>query len=292
MTNLTWLDDVRKWLVRNALPPSYIQRFIGELSDHLEDLKEEIISTNANVCSRLGQPEQVAEAVVVAYQRRTFLGRHPVAAFLVFAVSSPVSLIALISLAIVGWLVFDEACNRLGGTDHLLMPLRKFEPATSLVLPYVLSLLTVVIPCTLASIFSCKLAKRLRIGRKWMLLSCAILGVTALPFWFAVELSDIPGQSRVMCRLGIPQSIGHIGELPNFILWDFCHFLNVIQFLVPLAIGWWFMRRKPRPGPDPTCRVRACLKCLPSPFGRGAGGEGFAGCTARCPALSCNPPSP
>ena len=40
MANQPWLDEVRERLARQALPPSYIQRFMEELSDHLEDIKE------------------------------------------------------------------------------------------------------------------------------------------------------------------------------------------------------------------------------------------------------------
>ena len=41
MANQPWLDEVRQRLAKHALPPSYVQRFTEELSDHLEDLKEE-----------------------------------------------------------------------------------------------------------------------------------------------------------------------------------------------------------------------------------------------------------
>ena len=84
MANLPWLDEVRRRLAKRGLPPSYVQRFAEELSDHLEDFKEENMSTEADVYSRLGKPEQVANAAVAAYRRRSFLGRHPTAAFLVF----------------------------------------------------------------------------------------------------------------------------------------------------------------------------------------------------------------
>ena len=61
-----------------------------ELGDHLEDLKEE--NVEADAISRLGEPDQVAESAVGAYRRRSFLGRHPTAAFMVFAISPVVPL--------------------------------------------------------------------------------------------------------------------------------------------------------------------------------------------------------
>jgi hypothetical protein len=101
MANLPWLDEAQERLARYALPPTYIQRFVDELTDHLEDLKEENMSTQAAMCSRLGKPGQVAEAAVTAYRRRSFLGRHLI---LVFAISPVVSLIVLFlaSLALIG----------------------------------------------------------------------------------------------------------------------------------------------------------------------------------------------
>ena len=80
MANLSWLDDVRQRLARQrVLPPSYVQRFVEELSDHLDDLKEESMEVDA--ISRLGEPEQVADAAVAAYRRRSSPGRHPTVTF-------------------------------------------------------------------------------------------------------------------------------------------------------------------------------------------------------------------
>lgn len=241
MANLPWLDEVLGRLAKRGLPPNYVQRFAEELSDHLEDITEETMSTEANVLSRLGEPNQVAEAAVTAYRRRSFLGRHPTAAFLVFGLSPIVLLVALFALVLVGMLAFKEVCERLGGDmGYLLRKLRQFEPVTSAVMPYVLSLLTVVIPTVLASILYCKLAKRLGIGKKWILLSCVALAATALfPIW-SVKFSDLPGQSALRLGTWNPQSIW---QLPHFIIGSFCNPQQLLQFLIPLAIGWWFLRR-------------------------------------------------
>ena len=116
MANPLWLDDVRERLADKRLPPKYVRRLLDELSEHLEDLKEENMSTEANAYSRLGEPEQVAQAAIITYRRHSFLGRHPVATFLVFAVSPIVPLVALVVL--VGALVWGsvEVCDRTRGT--------------------------------------------------------------------------------------------------------------------------------------------------------------------------------
>jgi hypothetical protein len=234
MANPSWLDDVRKRLFRQGLPPSYVQRFMDELSDHVADLKEENMEGDA--VSRLGEPEQVADNAVAAYRRRSFLGRHPTAAFLVFGLSPVVSFIVLSVLA-AG--LFELCCVRLWGTN--LAGLRHFGPWAVPAMPYVMSLLTVVIPCILASILYCRLAWWLGIGKKWMLLSCAMLAVLGSMSYCFVNLSPLPGHHALLWGGGIPITIGQLASV-------FCRPRQLLQFLVPLAIGWWFLRRKPDQG--------------------------------------------
>ena len=54
MESQPWLNRVRERLARQLLPPSYVQRFVEELSDHLEDVKEDGMDHNSS--SRLGEP--------------------------------------------------------------------------------------------------------------------------------------------------------------------------------------------------------------------------------------------
>jgi hypothetical protein len=107
-------------------------------------------------------------------------------------------------------------------------------------MPYVLSLLTIAVPSIVASIFYCKLGHRLGIGKKWILLACMVVAVFAAMPCCSVKLSDIPGESALRWGVLNPHSITHVSE---FIIWVFCRPLQLTQFLVPLAIGWWFMRR-------------------------------------------------
>jgi hypothetical protein len=235
MANQPWLDEVRTRLADQALPPTYIKRFVEELSDHLEDVTEETMGPEIDAYSRLGEPKQVAEAAVVAYRRRSFLGRHPTAAFLVFGVSPVVSLLGLFILAYYSVYLFFIANDQLGGNINL----RRFEPAASVVMPYVLSLCTIAIPSVLASIFYCKLINRFGIGKKWILLSCVVLAVVAAIPCCSVKLSDLPGESALMWGAWNPESLG---QLSQSIVWV-CRPLQLLQFLVPLATGWWFLRR-------------------------------------------------
>jgi len=152
MADSSWLDRVRERLARQLLPPSYVQRFMDELADHVNDLKEE----NMKAVSRLGDPEQVADTAVAAYRRRSFLGRHPTAAFLVFAIS-PVVTWCVVALAVLSVL-------QLFWQGH-------FNEYFSLI---------IVFSSIFAAILCGELAVWFGIGKRWTLASCAVLGAIAL----------------------------------------------------------------------------------------------------------------
>ncbi len=82
-SNQPWLDDLRRQLVRRNLPGKYVQRFIEEAADHLEDLTEETMEeADFDLNTVMGETRHVAEAAVATYRQRSFLGRHPAAALL------------------------------------------------------------------------------------------------------------------------------------------------------------------------------------------------------------------
>jgi hypothetical protein len=158
------------------------------------------------------------------------LGRHPTAAFFLFAVSPIVSMIALFLLACVA---MDMTFKQLG-----LCPERGFSTqpgALALRLTrYASTLITVVIPAIIASVVYCKLAMRLRIGRKWMFVSCAVLAIMAMLPRFCVWTELVNGYYKMWFALSLPGNG-----------WDFhISVLQLVQLAVPLAIGWWFMRRQ------------------------------------------------
>ncbi len=240
MANRPWLDEVRRRLARNGLPPTYVQRLVAELTDHFHDLKEETMSTEAGVYSRLGAPEQVAAAAIVAYRRRSFLGRHPSAAFLTFAVS-PVALLLVLLLGLGGAMYgADRFFDMIAPGDYFGDSLRHLGPGGRAALPYVMSMLIPVFPCILVSIFYCQLARRLSLARKWMLLSCGVLAIIAGTFVWSAKFSETPGQSALLLCVGIPYPL-RIADLLKMIVWIFIHPMRIAQFVAPIAIGCWFM---------------------------------------------------
>jgi len=230
MVNSSWLDDVQKRLAKHALPSSYVQRFIAELSDHLVDLKEEGMDQNSS--SRLGKPEQVADTAATAYRRRSFLGRHPLAKFLVFGISPIMSLVALVALVIGVLVILPEGWDR-----PMFAALDQFGPSASVLEAYLGSVLVVVIPSILVSILYCWLAGRSGTGKKWMLLSCVMLAVlAALPVCTA-RVSSVWADCWMRIGLWRPDGIGHFY---SFFSWTFCRPQQFMQFLVPLTVGLWF----------------------------------------------------
>ncbi|MGA2797245.1 MAG: hypothetical protein ABSE63_06700 [Thermoguttaceae bacterium] len=230
MANLPWVDELQKRLRRHALPPTYVQRFVEELNDHLQDIKEEDMSTEADVFSRLGAPQQVAEAAITAYKRRSVIGRHPAAAFLVFAVSPILSLIALSMLILVGLVLLNGICSWLG---FKILDAKPIGELGSIIINYLMSSLIIITPAIIANVLYCKIAKGLSLGRKWMCVSCVMIAVTASLAFIQVKFSSVPGNNVLTLGIGIPWLNGWI---PSF--------SQILQFIVPLGIGCWFMRNK------------------------------------------------
>jgi len=233
MANQPWLDEVRAGLVGHALPPAYIRRFMDELYNRFQDIMEENMSTEAGVLSRLGEPSQVAKAAVTAYRRRSFLGRHPVAAFLVFGVSPIVSLILVFVLNVLGiaaiFKIFEPCLMSIGDPHRTTPP----GPVGLAATDYLFSLLYIIIPAVLTTVLYCKLAKWLGVARAWMVASCVVLAIMVIPCWHTTVVGAGPG---VVVELWIPGLHGQSWMPPSILP-------PLLQILVPVAIGWWFMRR-------------------------------------------------
>lgn len=224
MGSRRWFHELRARLVSQGLPPQYVHRFLEELTDHFHDLKEESMSQSIDPCARLGEPQQVAEAAALAYRRRSRIGRHPVAAFLVFAVSP---LLSLVAGGVAGLFLLTAAARGLGFIDE---DGHHFGATAAAYLPYLLSATTIVLPAALLTALYYRVARWTGISRGWILVSCLVLSVLTGLAICQVTLSDIPGQSSLTVGLGVPPD-GH-----------------VLQALVPLTLGVWLWRRTRSPG--------------------------------------------
>jgi hypothetical protein len=77
MVSPLWLEELRKQLDRQKLPPLYIERLIQELRDHYDDITQEnIVSAepekNIAAHERMGQPAPLAEVVAEEYRKAPF----------------------------------------------------------------------------------------------------------------------------------------------------------------------------------------------------------------------------
>ena len=91
MANPPSRDALRTELEQRGLPPAYIERLLGELDDHYNDLLEERSSSMGaarkldfeadDLQKRLGEPTQLAIFAAEQYRARSFWGRHPIVTF-------------------------------------------------------------------------------------------------------------------------------------------------------------------------------------------------------------------
>jgi hypothetical protein len=218
MDSPPWFDELRSRLVRQGLPTDYVRRLVGELNDHFQDLKEETMHTDVEAYAQLGKVEEVARAATTAYRQRSFLGRHLWAALLVFVVSPVALSIVAMPVAIFAayWFgrglgYWDQAGVHLGAWGRTL-------------LPYGLTLAAIVLPAALLCLFYCRVAQRIGLGRRWMLLSCGVLAVFAAVAHCQVLL-DPSGHGTLTVGLGAHD------------------LLQLAQPVLPVILGGWFLRR-------------------------------------------------
>src|SRR5271166_5006038 len=90
MVSPAWREELNEELIRQGLPPSYIERLTQELSDHFNDVMEESMSMEAEqsslVAERVGQPSSLAAAAVTEFHKRAYTRRHPIVTFAILPV--------------------------------------------------------------------------------------------------------------------------------------------------------------------------------------------------------------
>jgi hypothetical protein len=225
-----WLRELRAELGRRKLPPLYVERFVGELSDHVNDVLEDPMSTDAKdlhgVFDRLGAPRRVADAAAREYRQARFSGRHPV---LVFVVLPILALPVLWAAAIVALVA---AIKLLGLESGRVVTSEAAWRWADAVVPYVVVGL-MVIPIALAAAFFCRLAARSAVSWKWCLIACVLLAVIG---GMAMAQFALPTDtSRGTLRFGFGVQMRPSAS-------------QMLQFLLPLAIGGWAIWRQTKGG--------------------------------------------
>ncbi|MEN6407246.1 MAG: hypothetical protein ABFC77_12340 [Thermoguttaceae bacterium] len=223
MAKRPWLEAIGRRLLAGGLPPAYIRRLTNELADHFDDLTEDVMSKDAEVVSRLGEADQVADAAIAAYERRTFFGRHPSAKFLVFGVSPMVAMFLVFVSACLGIVAVGAIFERCGVCLSGKGCLGGVDPAF---LGWGFSVITTIVPAALLTFFYCRIAGQSAIGKKWMSASCIMVAFVAMLPFHRILLSEVPGKSIWTIGLGVPPSL-----------------LQCVQLSIPLAVGLWFVCR-------------------------------------------------
>src|SRR5438128_2285790 len=113
MTNPPWLEEIRKQLEEQQLPPQYIERLIQELRDHHDDIAAEHMSmepdkSNADA-ERLGQPAHLAQVAADEYRLHSPLYSHTQKAPFIWLFSTV--LVALVFVTVGLLLLFDESSD-------------------------------------------------------------------------------------------------------------------------------------------------------------------------------------
>ena len=220
MQSQRWLESVREQLVARRLQRDYIERFVDELADHFHDLTEESMKSEQEAILRLGEPTQVAKAAARAYHRRTFLGRHPVVAFLTFGIS-PFFVLAIVFIAEI--LLVCKICDHFG--DGYFFPRRvRYLGWSRTGLELAFSFAFLIAPTILLIAFYQRLAKHTFAARRWIALSCVGMLVIAFFTHFSVGFAWKGHQSY----LGI-----YLSRSPGL--------LQYVQCAVPIALCCWLV---------------------------------------------------
>ena len=226
MDSKHWLSQLRAELARRKLPPQYVERFVVELSDHVTDFLEDRMSTDAKdlhgVFQRLGEPGQLADSAAKEYRKGRFSRRHPLLMFVVLPV---LSLPGLWVAYVLGMLLTAKSLGLESGKVDTATTVWQWANACA---PFfVMGMLLV--PVGLTTAFFCRLARNAGVSLKWTIVACFVLallgGLATSQFVLPTETT----QGRLTVSFGF-------GLHPSS--------LQVLQFLLPLAIGGWAVWRQ------------------------------------------------
>jgi hypothetical protein len=230
MSNHHLLRTVAAELRRQRLPAADVARLLQELEDHVTDLfaeqggrMNEPMVVTEGIQSRLGRPEVLVAAALANRRQASIFGRHPILSFVVAPI--PVAILSWIAflfvcfglMEIVGWLLGEEyAIDGRAVRDW---------PA---VLVYAMNAMVIAVrflPPTMATALLCWCANRAGMSWRWTLTACGLVALVACAVMVQVKLPAEPGQGQFLLGLELPVH----------------HWINLIQFLVPIAVGAAFL---------------------------------------------------
>jgi hypothetical protein len=229
MDSRPWHEELRNELRGRGLPAAYIDRLVGELADHALDLQTEDTSMEAQQANeRLGTTEQVAVAASREFHRRTFANRYPVLTFILGPVAAVPTLFILILLVAYGiaWIVGSTLELVAGGRVPQFSEQTEAQVAAWFVACF--DGYTRFVPFALTAWIFCRWGRRASM-RRWAFAACGIVAV--------------------MAGLILTRSTPGTGREPGLYMLGLTFHPNVrqlMQIVVPLAVGGWCLLRVPR----------------------------------------------
>jgi hypothetical protein len=228
------LEQLVREMRRRGLPRPYIQRYVEELSDHINDFVEERSNAmskeahgSTDLPPRIGDPIRLAQVAAAEYRRANFWGRHPIVTFLLAPI--PLVVVAWIAVFVLGMLIMSGRAESGDGADSWSIA----AIWASIVWFRVAS----VIPPALVALLLCYLARRGGLSWRWSLAACLLVAIVAGLFRGQLELPR--SMSRGQLSLGF--GFGLAG-------W----FQQLLQFSLPLATGLGFALRMAKQPADST----------------------------------------
>lgn len=224
MVSQQWRDRLIEAIRHQGMPNSYVERLVGELSDHADSILSEDQSMDAEqLDARLGTPEQLAETAKREFEQRTFAGRHPIVMFLAGPVVVVFGMLiaTCLTVALGYWLIDWSIGGSLTANDMKDLPPSSYEMGIVQACNVVVRFIPFVIS---AWIFA---ASARRSGhRTWGFISCGIVAAVAIAFCATVNPQT--ALSKATWQMGFSWLIG-VDQM--------------LQAAVPLALAAWMLRR-------------------------------------------------
>jgi hypothetical protein len=215
MDRRRWLERVEAELAGRGLPAGVRARLLAELRDHLDDLTE---GGSMNVEERMGDPVAVAAAV----EHRGWVRRHPA---LVFGLAPVPALLLTVACYVCVFAGLGYALLAAAGFDDSAPP-----DGTVRIAGDALWYGVAFVPFLAVTAVYGWLAARSG-ARRWAVVALAQVVILAGVVTVRTTWSDIPEQSTLMVGVGLPLT----------------GWRQAAQMLLPLALGWYALRRRPQP---------------------------------------------
>jgi len=225
------LDTLREKLLRAGMAPRHVRAYLGELSQHFDDLmRAEVSSGQSNeaaftrACARLGSEDELTAAMLARPELRSISARFPWAVFGI----APAILLALLIVAAVFAQIGVVKISEYGA--HLSM--RDWGAGgRSLIAAWNWAMMYVFPPAIAAAIFG--FGARRFIGLRWLALGALLVAILGAMDTVATLISNVPHESAFSVGFGFSSD-----KTPPRIL------LNMIPVCMMSAVYWLWQRRK------------------------------------------------